>query len=365
MNTPGFDYDIYSLSSYDYFLPDEQIAQSPAQKRDHSRLLVMDRDTGEITDEPFFYEIEKYLRPGDVLVRNNTKVIPARLLGEKKETHAHVQLLLLNQLTDQKDVWQCLVGNAHAVKVGTKVYFGTNDELIATCLEVQEEGLRLFRFDYQGIFMEVLDSLGKMPLPPYIHQQLGDNSRYQTVYAKIEGSAAAPTAGFHFTEDLFDRLRKKGVIIAEVTLHIGLGTFRPVKTDDIRDHDMHSEYYMMNQETADILNAAKAEKRRIIAIGTTPTRTLESVMQKYHTFKECSGYTKLFIIPGYKFEGIDCLITNFHLPKSTLVMLVSAFSTRDNVLNAYRHAVDNKYRFFSFGDSMFIKKEDITDGKAD
>ncbi len=361
MNTPGFDYDIYSLSSYNYDLPEELIAQSPAEKRDHSRLLVVDRDSGEIKDEPYFYEIEKYLHAGDVLVRNNTKVIPARLLGEKKETHAHVELLLLHELENQKDVWECLVGNAHVVKVGTKVYFGNNDELVATCLEIKDEGLRIFKFEYQGIFLEVLDALGKMPLPPYIHEQLGDNSRYQTVYAQIEGSAAAPTAGFHFTKDLFDRLKAKGVTVLDVTLHVGLGTFRPVKTDNIQNHVMHSEYYMMSKETADALNLAKKEGRRIIAIGTTSTRTLESVMDKYGTFKECSGDTKLFIYPGFKYKAIDCLITNFHLPKSTLVMLVSAFSSRDIILNAYKHAVDNKYRFFSFGDAMFIKRDD--DGK--
>lgn len=354
MNTPGFDYDIYSLSSYDYELPEERIAQSPAQQRDHSRLLAMNRDTGEITDEPYFYDIEKYLRPGDVLVRNNTKVIPARLLGEKKETHAHVELLLLNELKDQKDVWQCLVGNAHAVKVGTIVSFGTDDRLIAECIAIQEEGLRLFRFRYQGIFLEVLDALGKMPLPPYIHKQLGDNSRYQTVYAKVEGSAAAPTAGFHFTPELFAKLESKGVEVADVTLHVGLGTFRPVKSDNIREHTMHSEFYCMDQKTADQLNKAKQEGRRIIAIGTTSTRTLETIYHECHTFKACSGDTKLFIFPGFHFEAIDCLITNFHLPKSTLVMLVSAFSTRDNVLRAYRHAVEQNYRFFSFGDSMFL-----------
>ena len=355
MNTPGFDYDIYSLSSYDYYLPEELIAQSPADKRDHSRLLVVDRNSGEITDEEYFYNIEKYLHDGDVLVRNNTKVIPARLLGVKKATGAHVELLLLNQLKDKKDTWQCLVGNARAVKVGTEIFFGEHDELVATCIEIQEEGLRLFTFKYQGIFLEVLDALGKMPLPPYIHKQLGDNSRYQTVYAKIDGSAAAPTAGFHFTEELFERLKKKGVTVVDVTLHIGLGTFRPVKEDDIRNHDMHSEFYMMSKESAEILNKAKAEGRRIIAIGTTSTRTLESIYQKYSTFKECSGDTKLFIYPGFKFQAIDCLITNFHLPKSTLVMLVSAFSTRDIILNAYKHAVEKRYRFFSFGDSMFIK----------
>jgi len=354
MNTPGFDYDIYDLNSYNYDLPEDRIAQSPAEKRDESRLLVMDRKTGELTDEPVFRNITKYLHSGDVLVRNNTKVIPARLLGEKKETHAHVELLLLNELKDRKDVWQCLVGNAHTVKLGTKVYFGAHDELIAECVEVQDEGLRLFHFTYQGIFLEVLDSLGKMPLPPYIHKQLGDNSRYQTVYAKIEGSAAAPTAGFHFTKELFEELEKKGVEVVDITLHIGLGTFRPVKTDDIRKHDMHSEFYRMSKEAADTLNKAKAEGRRIIAIGTTPTRTLESVYQRFNKFEECSGNTKLFIYPGFKFQAIDALITNFHLPKSTLVMLVSAFSTRDNILNAYKHAVDNHYRFFSFGDAMFI-----------
>lgn len=354
MNTPGFDFDIYDLNSYYYDLPEERIAQSPADKRDESRLLVMKRDTGELKDEPVFKNILNYLHAGDVLVRNNTKVIPARLLGVKKETGAHIELLLLNQIKDKNDVWQCLVGNAKAIKVGTKVSFGLNDELVAECLEIQEEGLRLFHFEYEGIFMEVLEKLGRMPLPPYIHAQLGDNSRYQTVYAKIEGSAAAPTAGFHFTEDLFKQLKEKGVEVVDVTLHVGLGTFRPVKSDDIREHDMHSEFYMMSKESADTLNKAKEEKRRIIAIGTTSTRTLESVYQKYGCFKECSGDTKLFIYPGYKYQAIDALITNFHLPKSTLVMLVSAFSTRDNILNAYNHAVDENYRFFSFGDAMFI-----------
>ncbi len=363
MNTPGFDFDVYDLNSYNYDLPEELIAQTPANKRDESRLLVMNRNSGQLTDEPYFRNIENYLHKGDVLVRNNTKVIPARLLGEKKETHAHVELLLLNQLKDQEDVWQCLCGNARTIKVGTKVYFGKNDELVAECIAVMEEGLRLFHFTYQGIFLEVLDQLGKMPLPPYIHAQLGDNSRYQTVYAKIEGSAAAPTAGFHFTNELFDRLKKKGVEVVDVTLHVGLGTFRPVKTDDIRKHDMHSEFYMMSKEAAETLNRAKAEKRRIIAIGTTSTRTLESVYQKYHTFKECSGDTKLFIYPGYQYQAIDCLITNFHLPKSTLVMLVSAFSSRDYILNAYKHAVENKYRFFSFGDAMFLYKDSVDDNK--
>ena len=357
MNTPGFDYDVYSLSSYDYELPPELIAQSPSERRDRSRLLVMDRLSGELLDEPCFAEIEKYLHAGDVLVRNNTKVIPARLLGEKKETHAHVEVLLLRQFDDEKDKWLCLVGNAKTVKTGTKVSFGANDELVATCLEVRDEGLRVFRFDYEGIFMEVLERLGKMPLPPYIHAQLGDNSRYQTVYAKIEGSAAAPTAGFHFTKELFERLEEKGVEIVDVTLHIGLGTFRPVKEDDIRKHDMHSEFYVMDEHAAERLNLAKKEKRRIIAIGTTSTRTLESVYQRFGTFRACSGDTKLFIYPGFRYQAIDCLVTNFHLPKSTLLMLVSAFSSRDNVLKAYRHAVEERYRFFSFGDAMFIKTD--------
>lgn len=359
MNTEGFDYDIYSLDSYDYDLPEDRIAQSPAEKRDESRLLVMDRKTGELIDEEHFYAIEKYLKKGDVLVRNNTKVIPARLFGVKRKTGAHVEVLLLRQLEDQKDNWLCLVGNAKTVKVGTEVSFGDSDYLVATCLEVQDEGLRVFRFSYEGIFLEVLEKLGKMPLPPYIHAQLGDNSRYQTVYAKVEGSAAAPTAGFHFTPELFERLMAKGVEVVDVTLHVGLGTFRPVKVDDIRNHPMHSEYYHMSKDAADALNRAKAEKRRIIAIGTTSTRTLESVYHKYGTFKECSGNTEIFIYPGFEYQAIDCLITNFHLPKSTLVMLVSAFSSRDAVLNAYRHAVENHYRFFSFGDAMFFTNERI------
>lgn len=354
MNNTTFDYDVYDLNSYNYVLPEENIAQSPAEKRDESRLLTMNRDTGELKDEKHFYDILDYLRPGDVLVRNNTKVIPARLLGIKKETMAHVEVLLLNELKTEKDTWECLVGNAHAVKVGTKVSFGNNDELVATCLEVRDEGLRVFHFDYEGIFLEVLDRLGKMPLPPYIHKQLGDNSRYQTVYAKIEGSAAAPTAGFHFTPELFAKIKEKGIEVLDVTLHVGLGTFRPVKSDDIRTHVMHSEYYQMSKETAKRLNLAKKEGRRIIAIGTTSTRTLESVYQRFSRFEECSGDTKLFIYPGYEYKAIDCLITNFHLPKSTLVMLVSAFSSRDYILNAYNHAVRENYRFFSFGDAMFI-----------
>lgn len=338
------------ISLFDFDLPEELIAQSPARKRDESRLMVINKDT-KTYEHKHFYDIVDYLHAGDVLVRNNTKVIPARLLGEKEKTHAHVELLLLKQL--ENDNWECLVGNAKTVKVGTIVSFG-NGELKAECLEIKEEGIRIMHMIYDGVFYEVLDKLGKMPLPPYIRKQCDDNSRYQTVYAKVEGSAAAPTAGFHFTEELFEKLNQKGVIVVDVTLHIGLGTFRPVKVNDVLEHHMHSEYYVMSQETADILNNAKKEHRRIISIGTTSTRVLESVMQEYGTFKACSGNTSIFIYPGYKYLAIDGLITNFHLPKSTLIMLVSALAGREFILECYKEAVKEKYRFFSFGDAMFI-----------
>ncbi len=338
------------ISLFDFDLPEELIAQSPAKKRDESRLMVINKDT-KTYEHKHFYDIVDYLHAGDVLVRNNTKVIPARLLGEKEKTHAHVELLLLKQL--ENDNWECLVGNAKTVKVGTIVSFG-NGELKAECLEIKEEGIRIMHMIYEGVFYEVLDKLGKMPLPPYIRKQCDDNSRYQTVYAKVEGSAAAPTAGFHFTEELFEKLKQKGVVVVDVTLHIGLGTFRPVKVNDVLEHHMHSEYYVMSQETADILNKAKKEHRRIISIGTTSTRVLESVMQEYGTFKACSGNTSIFIYPGYKYLAIDGLITNFHLPKSTLIMLVSALAGREFILECYKEAVKEKYRFFSFGDAMFI-----------
>lgn len=338
------------ISLFDFDLPEELIAQSPAKKRDESRLMVINKDT-KTYEHKHFYDIVDYLHAGDVLVRNNTKVIPARLLGEKEKTHAHVELLLLKQL--ENDNWECLVGNAKTVKVGTIVSFG-NGELKAECLEIKEEGIRIMHMIYEGVFYEVLDKLGKMPLPPYIRKQCDDNSRYQTVYAKVEGSAAAPTAGFHFTEELFEKLKQKGVVVVDVTLHIGLGTFRPVKVNDVLEHHMHSEYYVMSQETADILNNAKKEHRRIISIGTTSTRVLESVMQEYGTFKACSGNTSIFIYPGYKYLAIDGLITNFHLPKSTLIMLVSALAGREFILECYKEAVKEKYRFFSFGDAMFI-----------
>lgn len=349
-----FDYDIYDVNSYDYKIDDSKIAQSPSLNRDESKLLEMNRTTGQIIDHKYFKEIIDSLNPTDILVRNNTKVIPARLIGVKKETGAHVQLLLLNQIEGENDVWECLTGNARTVKVGTRIYFGDDDQLIAECIKVKDEGIRIIKFFYSGIFMEVLEKLGRMPLPPYIHEQLLDNSRYQTVYAKIDGSAAAPTAGFHFTNDLFKKLNDKGIQVLDITLHVGLGTFRPVKDNDIRSHIMHTEVYKMDKSVAEVLNNAKKENRKIIAIGTTTTRTLETIYKKYNRFEECSSSTNLFIYPGFEFKAIDGLITNFHLPKSTLLMLVSAFSTRENILNAYDYALNHDYRFFSFGDAMFI-----------
>ena len=298
-----------------------------------------------------FFDILEYLHEGDVLVRNNSKVIPARLFGTKEETNAHVEVLLLKDLGN--NVWECLCGNAKVIKLGTVISFG-DGSLKAKCVEIKEEGIRRMELIYSGILFEILDKLGKMPLPPYIHTQCEDNSRYQTVYAKVEGSAAAPTAGFHFTEELFEKLKEKKVEVVDVTLHIGLGTFRPVKVDDIKNHNMHSEVYEITQDAADRLNNAKEEGRRIISIGTTSTRTLESCMQKYGKFIATREATNIFIYPGYKFKAIDCLITNFHLPKSTLIMLVSALADRDFILSAYLEAIENKYRFFSFGDSMFI-----------
>ena len=341
------------LSEFDYHLPEELIAQTPLKNRASSRLMVLNRLDESITHD-HFYNILDYLKEGDVLVRNNTKVIPARLFGTKEITGAHVELLILKQ--DEKTC-ECLVGNAKVVKLGTVVSFG-NGELKAKCVEIKDEGIRRMKLIYNGILFEILDLLGKMPLPPYIKKQCDDNSRYQTVYAKVEGSAAAPTAGFHFTEELFNKIKQKGIEVVDVTLHVGLGTFRPVKVNNIQEHHMHSEMYEMSKETADTLNKAKKEGRRIIAIGTTSTRTLESVYQKYGEFKECQGETSIFIYPGYKFLGIDAQITNFHLPKSTLIMLVSAFADREFILKAYEEAVKEKYRFFSFGDSMFIYGND-------
>ena len=338
------------INLFDFYLPEELIAQKPSEKRDHSRLLAINKDKKTYEDK-VFYNIIDYLRPGDVLVRNNTKVIPARLIGVKEVTGANVELLLLKQVED--DVWECLTKPAKSLKVGVRVNFG-DGKLIGEIIKEEDEGLRLVKFFYKGIFLEVLDSLGKMPLPPYIKQQLCGNDRYQTVYAKYEGSAAAPTAGFHFTEELFKQIKDKGIEVVDITLHIGLGTFRPVKVEDTDNHVMHSELYEISEEAATRLNKAKQENRRIIAIGTTSVRTLEANMQEYGVFTAAKKETNIFIKPGYEFKGVDCIITNFHLPKSTLIMLVSAFLGREFTLEVYKHAVDEKYRFFSFGDSMII-----------
>lgn len=336
---------------FDYYLPENLIAQTPLEKRDESRMMVLDRHTGAI-EHKHFYDIIDYLNKGDVLVLNNTKVIPARLFGVKENTEAHIEILLLKNIKD--NTWECLAKPAKRVKEGTIISFG-DGLLKAKCTMIGEEGIRHLDFIYDGIFYEILDKLGTMPLPPYIKEKLEDQDRYQTVYAKEEGSAAAPTAGLHFTEDLLNKIKAKGINICYITLHVGLGTFRPVNVEDVTKHKMHSEFYTMNQETTQILNTAKKEGRRVISVGTTTTRTLETIMAKYNTFKECSGWTDIFIYPGFKFKAIDGLITNFHLPKSTLVMLVSAFASREIILNTYQEAVKNKYRFFSFGDSMFIK----------
>ncbi|MFQ6861360.1 MAG: tRNA preQ1(34) S-adenosylmethionine ribosyltransferase-isomerase QueA [Beduini sp.] len=338
------------LSDFDFDLPEHLIAQTPLEKRDTSKLLVLDRKTGKI-EHKHFYDIIDYLNEGDILVRNNTKVIPARLFGTKKETNGHVEVLLLKELNE--NIWECLVGNARIVKVGTIITFG-DGTLKAECIEVREEGIRLFKMIYEGIFYEILDRLGTMPLPPYIKERLENPDRYNTVYAKIEGSAAAPTAGLHFTEAINKKLLEKGVQIVDVTLHVGLGTFRPVKVDNVLEHHMHSEFYMISKESADILNKAKTNGQRIISVGTTSTRVLESNYTKYHTFKETNESTDIFIYPGYEFKAIDALITNFHLPKSTLLMLISALANKDLIMKAYQEAIEREYRFFSFGDSMFI-----------
>ena len=337
-------------SDFDFELPQELIAQTPILNRDESRLLVLDKETGEV-EHHVFKDIIDYLNPGDVLVINDTKVIPARLMGVKEDTGAVIELLLLKDLGN--DTWECLSRPQKRLHIGTIVKF--SDELSAEVIELLDDGVTRVKLLYSGILLEILDRLGEMPLPPYIHEKLEDKDRYNTVYAKNIGSAAAPTAGLHFTKELLTQLKDKGVIITNVTLHVGLGTFRPVEVDDINNHHMHSEYYNMSKETADILNKAKENGNRIIAVGTTSTRTLESVINKYGKFVECSGNTDIFIYPGYEFKAITCLITNFHLPKSTLVMLVSALAGRENILNAYHEAINERYRFFSFGDAMFIK----------
>ena len=339
------------VSDFDYYLPEELIAQTPLEKRDESRLLVLDKETGEI-EHKHFYDIIDYLNKGDTLVLNDTKVLPARLIGVKEETSAVIEILLLKNL--EGDKWECLVKPARRIKEGTIVSFG-DGKLKAKCCGVFDEGIRHFELIYNGILLEILEELGTMPLPPYIHEKLEDQSRYQTVYAKEVGSAAAPTAGLHFTEELLDKIKNKDINIVYVTLHVGLGTFRPVSVDNVEEHEMHSEFYTMSGEVADILNNTRKNGGRIISVGTTSTRTLETIMGLYNEFKACSGWTNIFIYPGYEFKGIDALITNFHLPKSTLVMLVSTLAGRENILNAYKVAVAERYRFFSFGDAMFIK----------
>lgn len=334
---------------FDYYLDEELIAQTPLDKRDSSRLMLVDKKNGFYKHE-HFYNIINYLNPGDVLVLNNTRVIPARIIGEKEKTGAVIELLLLKDLGD---AWECLVKPSRRIKIGDVISFG-NGLLKAECTLEKDEGIKHLKFIYKGILLEILEELGTMPLPPYIHKKLDNPERYQTVYSKINGSSAAPTAGLHFTEELLKRIEEKGIEILYVTLHVGLGTFRPVKVDNVLEHKMHSEYYEMDEEVANKLNLAKKEKRKIIAVGTTTTRVLETIYHKHNRFISCSGDTDIFIYPGFEFKAIDSLITNFHLPKSTLVMLVSALAGKENILNSYKIAVDNKYRFFSFGDSMMI-----------
>lgn len=344
---------IYDINYYDYDLPEELIAQSPLEDRSSSKLLLLDKNTGKIKDETF-KNIINYLHSGDTLVLNDTKVMPARLIGTKEETGAVIEVLLLKDMGS--DTWEVLSRPQKRLHKGDIVTFGEG-QLKIEVIEKLNDGITHVKLIYSGILYEILDKLGTMPLPPYIHEKLADQSRYQTVYAKNVGSAAAPTAGLHFTKELLERIKEKGVEILYVTLHVGLGTFRPVAEENVLDHEMHSELYMITKEVAEKLNKAKQENRRIVAVGTTSTRTLESNITKYGCFKETTEETKIFIYPGYKFIGIDALITNFHLPKSTLVMLVSALAGRDNILNAYKYAVNNKYRFFSFGDAMFITND--------
>ena len=341
MNTKDFDFD----------LPEELIAQTPLEVRDASRLLILDRKKRTLTDSHFDSILDQ-LQPGDALVMNNTRVLPARLYGQKPDTHGHVELLLLKNT--QGDQWEVLAKPAKRLRVGAKVEFG-DGRLLATVVEELEHGGRIVEFSYEGIFLEVLESLGEMPLPPYIHEKLEDRERYQTVYAKENGSAAAPTAGLHFTEDLLQKIEDKGVHLVYLTLHVGLGTFRPVSVDNLDEHEMHSEYYQFSQEAADTLNQVKAKGGRVVAVGTTSIRTLETIGNKFDGhLKADAGWTNIFIKPGYEFKVVDAFSTNFHLPKSTLVMLVAAFAGRDFVLEAYRHAVEERYRFFSFGDAMFL-----------
>ena len=336
---------------FDFELPEELIAQTPIKERDHSRLLVLNRKDGSI-EHKIFTDIIDYLEEGDSLVLNDTKVMPARLYGVKEETDALIEVLLLKDLGD--NTWECLTRPAKRIKEGTVVSFGEG-LLKAKCVKCGDEGIREFKLIYNGILYEILDKLGEMPLPPYIHEKLEDKDRYQTVYAKNIGSAAAPTAGLHFTKELLQKIKDKGVNIVYITLHVGLGTFRPVNVLDVTKHKMHSEYYMMSREAASILTKTKQNGKKIISVGTTSTRTLETIMSLHGEFRECSGWTDIFIYPGYQFKAVDNLITNFHLPKSTLVMLVSALASKELIMKAYHEAIINKYRFFSFGDSMLIR----------
>ena len=340
-----------NTADFDFHLPEELIAQTPLEKRDSSRLLIVDRKTGQFSDQHFDNIIDQ-LEPGDALVMNNTRVLPARLYGTKPETGGHVELLLLKNT--QGDFWEVLAKPAKRLRVGAHVSFG-DGRLTATVTEELEHGGRIVRFDYQGIFLEVLESLGEMPLPPYIHEKLEDRERYQTVYAKENGSAAAPTAGLHFTEELLDKIAAKGVKLVYLTLHVGLGTFRPVSVDNLEEHEMHSEFYTLSKEAAEILRQVKASGHRVVAVGTTSIRTLETIGSKFDgQIQADSGWTNIFIKPGYQWKIVDAFSTNFHLPKSTLVMLVSAFAGRQLTLQAYEHAIAEYYRFFSFGDAMLI-----------
>lgn len=347
------------LSDFNYELPQELIAQDPLLKRSDSRLMVLNRATGGI-EHRHFSDVIEYLNPGDCLVINDTKVIPARLIGVKEDTGASIEVLLLKRHDDK--VWETLVKPGKKARVGARISFGEG-KLVGEVIDIVEEGNRLIRFEYEGIFEEVLDELGQMPLPPYITHRLKDKNRYQTVYAKYDGSAAAPTAGLHFTPELLQTIREKGVHIAEVTLHVGLGTFRPVKVENVSEHHMHSEFYMIDEKAADTINAAKRAGGRIICVGTTSCRTLESAAKEDGTIEPTSGWTEIFIYPGYRFKILDALITNFHLPESTLLMLVSALAGREHVLAAYQEAIENKYRFFSFGDAMFITSENTKEGE--
>lgn len=337
-------------SEFDYYLPEELIAQHPSTKRDEARMMVLDRKSGKTCDK-YFYDIIDYLKEGDVLVMNDTRVIPARLFGARPGKSEKIEVFLLNNTEGAK--WEVLVRPGKKMKIGTEVVF--SDELSCKVLDIKEDGNRIVEFYFDGIFNEILDRLGNMPLPPYIKEKLKDNEDYQTVYAKNPGSVAAPTAGLHFTKDLLKRIEEKGIKLAYLTLNVGLGTFRPVSEDDPTNHKMHSEFYTISQETADIINDAKAKGNRVIAVGTTSIRTLESVYQKNNKVCEDSGWTDIFIYPGFEFKVVDAIITNFHLPKSTLIMLIAAFTSREIILNAYNEAVKKEYRFFSFGDCMFIK----------